>query len=288
MRYKKTLILWFLMLPLVIIQLFILPNVPGFTNIYIIDTIGGFIVFTYLFIIIASVIGGLLAGYLFGPLFLFVHKKIIGRKMEYGLQDKDQIGEFKAIKKGFFPGFFAMSIGLDLMINPVIQDIVLKSSFAGGDMLSQLITFFALLPIMIGIGTGLFSPVWFLLDAGIVYSNKNKVKGTSYPTEVKSVGGWYMYLLKGYAGITVIITFYTFISQIIASLITPYSDIISTTIIILLMPVVPVFIALMAVPGFIALDKTYDHRKNYIRTVAKKFGISEPLVNPLELIRKGD
>ena len=276
------------MLPLVIIQLFILPNVPGFTSIYIIDTIGGFIVFTYLFIIIASVIGGLLAGYLFSPLFLFVHRKIIGRKMVYGLQDKEQIDEFKAIKKGFFPGFFAMSIGLDLMINPVIQDIVLKPSFAGGDMLSQLVTFFALLPILIGIGTGLFSPVWYLLDAGIVYSNKNKVKGASYPTEVKSVGGWYMYLLKGYAGITVIITFYTFISQIFASVITPYSDIISTAIIILLMPVVPVLIALMTVPGFIALDKTYAHRKKYVRTVAHKLGISGPLEKPLELIRKGD
>jgi len=282
MKYKKTLILLFLSLPLVIIQLFILPNVSSFTNFNIIDTIGGFIVFTYLFILLASIIGGLFVGYALSPLFLFVHKKVIGIKMEYGLQDKNQSNKFKGVLKGFFPGFFAMNIGLLLMTDPVIQAIVLKPGFLGGEIMAQLVTFAALLPILIGIGTGIFSPVWFLLDAGIVYTNKKKVEGTSYPTEVRSVGGWYMYLLKGYAGITVILAFYTFIAAIIQSEVTANPDLTGSILILALWPFMPILMALMALPGMIALDMTFDHRKKYVRNIANRLGINGPLEEPFE------
>ena len=114
MKYKKSIILLLLTLLLVIVQLLLLPNVPGFTNIYIIDSIGGFIVFTYLFLILASIIGGLFTGYILGPFFLFVHKKIIGMKMEYGLQDKNQSDKLKIFVKCFFPVTFRSEFTVEI------------------------------------------------------------------------------------------------------------------------------------------------------------------------------
>ncbi|MFX0003797.1 MAG: hypothetical protein ACFE9C_08985 [Candidatus Hodarchaeota archaeon] len=42
----------------------------------------------------------------------------------------------------------------------------------------------------IGIAMALFSPIWFLLDAGISYSNQKKVENTEKLVESKSVGGY--------------------------------------------------------------------------------------------------
>ena len=88
-----------------------------------------------------------------------------------------------------------------------VQKIAVNSS---GDEQVAMVTLLALLALMTGISMGIFSSVWFLLDAGIVYTNKEKVKDLAQPTEVRSVGGWYNYLLKGYAGISVILSFYAF------------------------------------------------------------------------------
>jgi hypothetical protein len=48
-------------------------------------------------ITVASIIGGLLVGYLLGPFYLIVHKRIIGMKIIYGIQDKTKSDKFKGI-----------------------------------------------------------------------------------------------------------------------------------------------------------------------------------------------
>ncbi|MFX1594051.1 MAG: hypothetical protein ACFFCL_15280, partial [Promethearchaeota archaeon] len=181
------------------------------------------------------------------------------------------------IFKGFFPVLFAMNLGIILMNNQIIQELVLKPAYITGSLNAQFLTFAGLLPIVIGIGLGLFSPVWFLLDAGIVYSNRLKVKGTSKPTEVRSVGGWYLSLLKGYAGISMIISFYTFLSMIIQSLITSSDELFRWILIAGLWPVLPFLLAIMVLIGVILLDKTFNHRKRFILKWAKKLGINSPL-----------
>jgi len=39
----------------------------------------------------------------------------------------------------------------------------------------------------------------------------------------------------------------------------------------------------MAIPGFILFDKTIHHRQKFMRKIAKRFGISGPLENPLDI-----
>lgn len=61
---------------------------------------------------IAACLGGaLIGGYLFGPIFLFIHKKVIGHKMIYGLQDKQQGEKYKGLfLKLLFPSLLAVNL----------------------------------------------------------------------------------------------------------------------------------------------------------------------------------
>lgn len=52
----------------------------------------------------------------------------------------------------------------------------------------------------------MFAGAWTLYEAGIGYSNKEKVKDKGVFIETRSVGGWYLQFLKGYAGIGVLLT----------------------------------------------------------------------------------
>jgi hypothetical protein len=49
-----------------------------------------------------AIIGSIIAGYLFTPLFLLVYKSIVGRKMIYGIQETSEITDLKKHFKLFF------------------------------------------------------------------------------------------------------------------------------------------------------------------------------------------
>lgn len=51
-------------------------------------------------------------------------------------------------------------------------------------------TFVVLLVFTFFLTTILFSTTWFLIDSGILYSNKNKLDKTINPPEVRSIGRW--------------------------------------------------------------------------------------------------
>jgi len=56
-----------------------------------------------------------------------------------------------------------------------------------------------------GVALGLFSPIWFLNDSGIVFIKKEDIRNNP---EILNIGRLYSNLLKGYAGISVLLTFY--------------------------------------------------------------------------------
>jgi len=242
------------------------------------DSSGLDTIYAILMITIASIIGALIFGYILGPLFLLAHKKIIGRKMIYGIQERP---EPKIFKKYFlmslFPSLMAINFALIYCFDPSIQRIVVLNP---QDKMAAMFTFIGLLAIMTGIAFGAFSPVWFLLDSGIVYTNKEKVKDTAHPIEVRSVGGWYIYLLKGYAGISVILSFYTFFISIYA-IIGPSNLFVGMNIMFLIFfPIMPLFVAILTIPALVLLDITRSNRKKFILKFASKLGIKEPLKDP--------
>ena len=116
-----------------------------------------------------------------------------------------------------------------------------------------------------------FSPGWFLIDAGIVYSTEEQVRETDKPVEGRTVGGVFNDYLKGYSGFSVAFSYLQIIvvyygSQIsagiidIASLIGWFGF--------------PVYVILTVIPTIILLDIIRDHRIQHVRKIAAKFGIT--------------
>ena len=118
----------------------------------------------------------------------------------------------------------------------------------------------------------IFSPGWFLIDAGIVYSTEEQVRGTDRPVEGRTVGGVFNDYLKGYSGFSIAFSYL----QILAVY---YGGLMSGGERIDIVDLIgwfglPVYVILTVVPTFILLDLTRDHRIQYVRRVAAKIGIT--------------
>lgn len=247
---------------------------PGFYRILPFNNAGIEMIVVFLLIIIFSILGGLLLGYILGPLFLFIHKTIIGRNKVYVIQEKPEPEALKGTFKTFFPALLAVHLALLFGFNQqIIQIIVVDPE----GLFAPTLTI-----ILIIIGTSFlsfsfFSPIWFLTDSGIVYSNRDSVKDKRDPIEVKSVGGWFMGQLRGYAAIAVVVTYITFFIEMVIWF---GSEMNFTVIIVLLL--FPFILAVLGFPAIILLEFTVNHRKKFMLKVAEKMGINIKVGDPLK------
>jgi hypothetical protein len=122
-----------------------------------------------------------------------------------------------------------------------------------------------------------FSPALHLLDSGIVYHNKEKIKHSMDSTEVRNIGEWYSTILKGYAGIAVIINYYDFILVLTQVIIDNPGNITSTVLNIFSLITYPIVITIVVVPSIIVLDITRERRRRYLFEKVKKFQIEKPM-----------
>ncbi len=284
-KYKKILTPYLIIIGLMMVFIFITLYVvgrgdKGYAKVIPVPTQGTQSLWILIFTIIGSIVGAIVGGYILGPFFLFVHKKTIGRKMIYGFQNRAQSNKIKGVFfKALFPALLTVNLCLVFSANSTIQEITLREPETS---MAQMLAFSVILPLITGVSMAIFSPTWFLLDAGIVYTNKKKVRDRSDPIEIRSVGGWYIYLMKGYAGVAVIISFYTFYTHLLSI----ESDGGAANLLIyIIWPFMPIFIAFMMVLGIIALDMTFNKRRKFIQNWAKRFGISEALNGELDLSR---
>ena len=225
-----------------------------------------FFVAIFTLIWISAIIGGVLFGYILGPFFLSVHKKVIGTKMNYGIQELKEINpdKFKNTFRGFFPAL--MTINFAMIFVSYVQTVIGSNVKPGEEGTFAILIILISLPLMTGISCALFSPVWFLVDSGIVYSNKEKAENKKLPHEVKSVGVWYLHILKGYAGISVILSFINILILYYASEAINIGNII-------LFPLLPILIMIFIIPTAVILDSTSERRNNFILKHAHKKGI---------------
>ena len=233
-----------------------------------------------------SIVAYFLGGFLLTPLLIFFHKRVVGRNFVYGINDRERPKQFKgAFLSSLFPALMSMNIAILLSDEPTIHEFIFSGTFISNasPVVLQILTLLILLPLVSAIGIGVFSAVYFIIDSGIEYTNKlqKKVRRGAFPIEVRSMGGYYLYFLKGYAGISVIISIIGLISQYLTS-IQEFGAIIYLVNLIL-WPVMPLVIALFMVPAVILQDYTYARRNRFVRKWAEKFGITGKLVDPLVL-----
>ncbi len=270
-RYKKTLIPFILVLLLMIVMSIPMmsgDNPPPFSGIPG-DSSGVQALILFALYIFIPILGVLIFGYLLGPAFLLLHKKTIGRKMEYGIQEKQKPAQFKKYFAGLFPALLAINLSLMLATNPTAWHAILSDEYFAwnmkGNSLFIMLTFMGLVIYTLMVAFFVFVPVWFLIDSGIVYTNQAKVKDTTKPTEIRGVGSWFQYFLKGYAGISVIFSYYSTAIWMIQEQAEGPT--------IILLPIYPLVITFSCLPAIIVMDITYESRKKFMLKWAKKFGV---------------
>ncbi len=291
LRYKKWLINWIIFIILFCTTLIINAGILGTVTIYTVLThnLSIDIAIIFLSIPIISIIAFIIGGYLFTPLFLFLHKKVLGRNLIYGIREMQRPKDFKgAFMNSLFPALLAFNIGILLSDESILYDLLFVDTFNAGPAINQILTLIFLFPLVSGIGIGVFSAAYFLLESGIEYTNKErkKVLRGSFPTEVRSIGGFYLYYLKGYAGISVIISLFSLIFSFFSLLeglsIGIYIINITTW------PLIPFCITLFMVPVSIIQDFTYERRKKFTLKWAEKLNIRGQLEDPLGTNNKLD
>jgi len=236
----------------------------------------------------SAIIGSLLIGYILIPLFLLVHTKILGRSYQYGIQEKNSPKKFKKTFQAFFPTILAVNLAMFLASNPSIVGFILHPSyihaFFGG---INIFAFLILMNLTIGIGMGLFSPAWFLSDAGITFSNKKKIDNTDFPHEIRSISRVYLTVLKGYGGIGVIIAYIRFIYTYITDTIAYFGYFDPLDIIFLIGPLLwPFNLTCGSTLSIIVLDLIKQKRIKYVRKVVRKFDILDTIDISLEIRNK--
>jgi len=243
---------------------------------------------------VSALIGGLVGGYLLAPIFLFIHKKIFGLKLFYWIQDRPRSQTFRTMIRGYFPALLAININSIILFSaPWILELILNEEFLERALTDGVYSnlyipgFLVLLMFTISLGTLIFSPTWFLNDAGIMYSNKEKVEGTPQLVEARAVGGRFTDFLRGYAGIGVAFSYLQFLLVYMNELMGPIlANPINLIAFLVFFFGLPIFLLIAVIPSLIILDITKEHRIRFVRNFAEKMGIADFVKISLEKIKR--
>ena len=220
--------------------------------------------------------GGAFLGSFLAKLFLTLHKKFVGKKLNYTLQEMDAPKNDIKLISGLYPALFAISVAISLAANSTVQGIILPSAVTADNLTPGFKTFIGLLPLTVFLGMLIFVPFWLVLKSGIVFSNEQKVEGKAEPVEVMSMGRWYLYLLKGYAGIGAISGFYLFLSESLVDLFSAAPQyFMSNVISLILFILMPFIIMVFCVPGLLLYEKMRIAKIDSLQKTAEKLGIVE-------------
>jgi len=226
-----------------------------------------------------GLLGYIMGGYILAPFFLYIHKKVFGSKFVYAIQEKPEVRSINIFYKSFFPILLSINITF-MMLSPEVMQVILSSEFLSIitslsiESIQKIVSLFILLPISFTITMFLFSSIWFLKNSGILYSNEKKVESISEPFVIRSVGGWFHTLLKGYAGIGVLITYFLVIIDLIRSFLITINTIF-LVISLLLWFLVLIMLLLATIPSLILNEIIRIKSGNYVRRFGERLGIKE-------------
>ncbi|MFX0030000.1 MAG: hypothetical protein ACFE8B_12365 [Candidatus Hermodarchaeota archaeon] len=245
----------------------------------------------FIFILpLSALVGLFIGGFLISPIILYLHKKLYGSKMHYGIQLEHRTERSILFSRGFFPVLMAINLSSIFLTPNVVQYILsadVTNTFDNVSKIPMLTRFFAdaiLLILTYGFTSILFSSVWFLKDSGIIYSNKKKIENSSEPIVLRSVGDWFQTILRSYAGIGAIITYILVVNDFFNRFIDNYGlpgNVFNIPSLILWLGM-PLYLMISLVPTVIINDLLKKKRVNYIRKISKKLGIQDTAVITFE------
>lgn len=248
------------------------------------------VVFEMFFVLVgittmASLLGSLISGFILAPVMMILHKLIKRKNYDFGIDKRPDSDVFRNTFRGAFPAIMAINFALMLSTNSNVVRFVLDENYWLGGVTSDnyIATLFVGSGYLLFIGMMIFVPIWFILDAGIVYTNKKDEKKLDIPIEARTMGGWYLIVFKGYAGIGATFSFYMFAYKVVTGFVA--QNPLQLIMIFIIVFGLPVFLAISCIPSLIFLDKIKDKRNRYVRKIAMKLGIKD---NVDILFRKSD
>jgi hypothetical protein len=240
------------------------------------------------------VLGAILGGFLLTPVYLWVHRLLYGRSRFYGFIEgrmSPSIGRW--LRRGILPTLFSVYVYmtlasfivenpqlgiLNMLLDPFIISIepvlTLKHLLWGfTGLIGSFVTIF------------LVAPTWFLDDAGLLTSNVEltqtlQVKSQDLPS-ISGVGAWLARLLKGYAGISVIILYAIEFQKAIALSLyiisvspVPELEIPHLIMSFVMFPLFPILLLLWSLPALMLLDHIFESRQRYVHNLGRSMGIT--------------
>ncbi|MDO8123544.1 MAG: hypothetical protein Q6364_04110 [Candidatus Hermodarchaeota archaeon] len=241
---------------------------------------------------VTILLGGLIGGILFVPLYLGVHRLIYKRSRNYGFLDHQITPSLSRwLRRGILPTLFAVYVSMTLanILVDTLGDPILSLIFA--DTINLAIEDIVTIKIMLWGITGLVGtfvccalvvPTWFLDDAGLLTSNvKIDQPLDTIPNQLPNISGvgfWLARLLKGFAGIAVIILYATTLTE---SIISTWQYVLMFGIVelpylivnLLMFPLYPIIILLLSLPLLMVLDYVVQSRQRYVKRIGEWMGI---------------
>ncbi|MBY9005901.1 MAG: hypothetical protein KGD63_04000 [Candidatus Lokiarchaeota archaeon] len=109
--------------------------------------------------------------------------------MEYAIYKKPEKKEYRTKYDFFIPSLIAVNFTLLLVFNvlePLRNLFLVRGPTDDSNTIINVFLVSLLIPLLIAML--MYSPVWYLLDSRLVYSNKRKVELLRDPIEIRSVG----------------------------------------------------------------------------------------------------
>ena len=303
-RYRNLIILyvlyivfWFILSSIMSVIIFPEGTPNAVIQFIPVDDVLAILVLVFLvFIPISGIIGALLGGYVLSPLIMIMHKFFYRSKKFYGIQYESEEEKVSLLKSGFYPVLMAVNLSF-IFLTPEIISAILEADVINVFAISLRIPVFIrilsqtiLLIFTFGASTVLFSPVWLLKDSGIVFTNKNRVENSNETLLIKSIGEWFQTLLKGYAGIGVIFTYffviYDFVILFIENIGHPGNMLNIPSLFLWLG--LPFYLVFSMIPAVIVHDGLKKRRLNYVRKIAHRIGIRDAAIVSFELKKQDE
>ena len=249
-----------------------------------------------IFLPISGIIGVLLGGYILSPLIMILHKFLYRSKKYYGIQYESEDKKIRLLSSGFYPVLMAVNLSF-IFLTPEIISTILEadviSNFAVPLKISvsvRLLGQIILLIFTFGVSTFVFSPVWLLKESGIVFTTKGKVENSNETLLIKSIGEWFQTLLKGYAGIGVILTYFFVIFDFVVLFINNMGAPGTTLNIpsLFLWLGLPFYLVFSMIPAVILHDALKKRRLSYVRKIAHRIGIRDAAIVSFELKKQDE
>jgi len=250
----------------------------------------------YLLLPLVILVGGLVGGVLLTPLYLLVHWLVYGRSRFYGFVTvRKPPSIVRWLRRAILPSLFGVQVGLFLATGLVSAGtaglVVSEALLSVSSEVSQiLLTWTYTLLIGLPVTFALVAATWLLDDAGLVTSNvplqPSSDGGEPDLPQVSGVGTWFSRLLKGYAGIAVVLSYAAVMVGAMAQAwqILTYNpaelpfflgDMIT-------FPLMPVYLMFLSLPLIMGFDLMRGWIQRYVRRLGKRFAITKSLTVAVE------